>query len=56
MVLFILFVLIIDYDYYDCEYLEKVIAITVGKEAVDKLNEKEIDTLEKDIDEKVPFF
>ena len=55
MVLFILVVLIIDYDYYDCEYLEKDIAITVGKEAVDKLNEKEIDTLEKDIDEKVPF-
>ena len=56
MVLFILFVLIIDYDYYDCEYLEKDIAITVGKEAVDKLNVKEIDTLEKDIDEKVHFF
>lgn len=53
MVLFILFVLIIDYDYYDCEYLEKVIAITVGKEAVDKLNVKEI---EKDIDEKLHFF
>ena len=56
MVLFILVVLIIDYDYYDCEYLEKDIVITVVKEAVDKLNEKEIDTLEKDIDEKVPFF
>ena len=56
MVLFILVVLIIIYDYYDCEYLEKDIVITVVKEAVDKLNEKEIDTLEKDIDEKVPFF
>ena len=56
MVLFILVVLIINYDYYDCEYLEKDIVITVVKEAVDKLNEKEIDTLEKDIDEKVPFF
>ena len=39
-----------------CEYFEKDIAITVGKEAVDKLNKKEIDTLENDIDEKVPFF
>ena len=56
MVLFILVVLIIDYDYYDCEYLEKDIAITVGKEAVDKLNVKEIDSLEKDIDEKLHFF
>ena len=52
----VLFILFLDYDYYDCEYLEKDIAITVGKEAVDKLNVKEIDTLEKDIDEKVHFF